>query len=425
MSEIEKFFGNITKCHCPSLDTGKVTSDYLTDFYDDCVKNTLPKVEVVLAWHELLKRYIDDKEAVFFVRRYASGKDKSGDWDIRRGFLTEFNNIKLIYVDNFFAQYFYAMAINGFVPDYDDFKQFVLNRKIPYGYLVVSLERTHQAYSKGPTYPLNKNGWKHSHVFSANQNDYTFNYRKVVKNLFPMGKYEDFIKQNGSSYPYRKIEQDVAEEDLMKIKAHFLRVVHPINYFLTPKVKFQSSTVGIKDIGEYSEMIVFMKDKLNQMYGSVFAEYQNMIMAPSDTISPTNPFIGLSYGMGMDNSSLMSIGHNTTKPTSKSILSIGSVTPPSASHKPKGVKSLFTSKQIANSIKVYLFDGMSFRDVEQTCLGMPKRVRGGGFEAKKILNGMGINNSMKKRFYGKTIAEAVSLATEPLKTTLIWMAANL
>ena len=81
----------------------------------------------------------------------------------------------------------------------------------------------------------------------------------------------------------------------------------------------------------------------------------------------------------------------------------------------------FTSIQIANSIKAYLFDGMSFRSIEQRCLGMPKRANGGGFVAKKLLNGKDINSSKKKLFYGKTITEAIAMASEPLKTTLKWM----
>jgi hypothetical protein len=85
----------------------------------------------------------------------------------------------------------------------------------------------------------------------------------------------------------------------------------------------------------------------------------------------------------------------------------------------------FTSIQIANSIKAYLFDGMSFRSIEQMCLGMPRRANGGGFVAKKLLNGKGITSSDKRHFYGKTIAQAIAMAPESLKTTLIWMDTHL
>lgn len=85
----------------------------------------------------------------------------------------------------------------------------------------------------------------------------------------------------------------------------------------------------------------------------------------------------------------------------------------------------FTSIQIANSIKAYLFDGMSFRSIEQMCLGMPRRANGGGFVAKELLEGKGIKSSKKKFFYGRTIDEAIAMASGPMKTTLIWMKTHL
>lgn len=81
----------------------------------------------------------------------------------------------------------------------------------------------------------------------------------------------------------------------------------------------------------------------------------------------------------------------------------------------------FTSIQIANSIKAYLFDGMSFRSIEQKYLEMPRRANGGGFVAKNLLNGKGIDSSKKRLFYGQTIDEAIAMASGPMKTTLIWM----
>ena len=76
-------------------------------------------------------------------------------------------------------------------------------------------------------------------------------------------------------------------------------------------------------------------------------------------------------------------------------------------------------------IRAYLFEGMSFRGIEHTYLGMPKRTNGGGWAAKSLLEGLGINSSMKKVFDDKTIADAISISAEPLKSTLIWMEANL
>ncbi len=56
---------------------------------------------------------------------------------------------------------------------------------------------------------------------------------------------------------------------------------------------------------------------------------------------------------------------------------------------------------------------------------MPKRTNGGGWVAKALLESLGINSSMKAMFDGKTIADAVSISKEPLKTTLKLMEKNL
>lgn len=418
--DIKNFFTGITKSYCPVLSGSVCESSSVHEFYEQCIKNNLPDVGVVKGWHELLKRYIDDPEAVFFIRKYSSTKDKySKDWNIRRGFLTVCDNVKYVFVDNFFAQYFYAMAINGFVPDYDDFKQFILHREMPYGYSVTSEEIDHQAYKKGPTYPLNRNGWKLSHVFSANGADYNFDYKKVSPILFPIGEYVDFKKQGGSSYPYRKIDISISEDDIKRLKAHFLRVVHPLNYFLTPKTKLQNSSVGVKDIGEYPEMIAYMKYKLTRRYGSIFTEYMDMIMAPGIVFSFS--FIGLKYGFGLS--------PVTVKPTSTSATRKAGSKPTMVGLKkvriPKAKSLRYTDNQVANSIKAYLFEGMSFRAIEYTYLGMPKRANGGGWAAKALLEGRGIDSSMKKMFDNKTVADAISVSKEPMKTTLKWMETNL
>lgn len=420
---IAQFFSNISKSNCPLLPAGVNTASSVVDIYTQCVKGNMPKKKVVIGWHNLLKKYINDPDAVFFIRRYASGRDKTGTWDIRRGFLTVYNNTSFVFVDNFFAHYFYSMAINGFVPDYDDFKRFVLDRKIPYGHRDISLERPHQAYKKGPQYPLNSRGWKLSHVFSANGKDYSFNYRGMSATLFPKGKYGDYIIQGSATYPFRRVVGIVSSSDLQKIKAHFLRVVHPINYFLTPKVDLQISSRGIKDIGEYSEMITLMKDILSKKYGRVFTEYQRMIMAPSiySPLSLKFSPIGLTYGMGLSKTRSKSSTSGVFMPAAMGTASVVRKKASTTVSPAKKPRRSFPPNVVAKCIRAYLFDGYSFRTIEKEVMGLPYRVRGGGFEAKKLLESMEITSSMKKMFYGKSIDAAIDSAKDPLKSALKWM----
>lgn len=96
-----------------------------------------------------------------------------------------------------------------------------------------------------------------------------------------------------------------------------------------------------------------------------------------------------------------------------------------SSPKSLSVPGSYTNKQIANSIRSYLFDGDSFAAIEYKYLGLPKRVGHEGWAAKHLLNSKGVYASMKKMFHGITIADAISMSSDPLKTTLKWMEANL
>ena len=40
------------------------------------MKLNIPKNETIVKWHNLLLKYINDEEAIFFIRRYASASNK-------------------------------------------------------------------------------------------------------------------------------------------------------------------------------------------------------------------------------------------------------------------------------------------------------------------------------------------------------------
>lgn len=279
MSDIEDFFSNISNKECPKLEAN--TCKTIEDLYSQLESmKCFPDEDIIEKWDCLLKEYIECTDAVFFIRRYASGK-KDGKWDTRRGLLTEvkYNDksvLRYVFVDNFFAQYFFAMAYNKFVPELEEFRNFIRDKNMPYGYLETSEEKPYQTYHKGNSYPLGKNGWKLSHVYSANENDYNFNYEAEKNTLFPKGEYSDWNNKK-----IRTLEQKLSDDEKRKVKAHFLRVVHPINYFLTPKCDLQTSKMGIKDIGEYPPMIEYRKNRImsSDKLKDIFKEYQELIMA--------------------------------------------------------------------------------------------------------------------------------------------------
>lgn len=420
--KIAEFFELITKQDCPKFESQ--SAETIDEFFENCIRKNLPKKGIVAQWDSLLKKYIKDPEAVFFIRRYASTKDENKNWDIRRGFLTVCNNVKYVFVDNFFSQYFYAMAINEFVPDYVDFKDYIINRKIPYGYSNACEEKNHQAYLKGHTYPLNRKGWKLSHIFPANEDYLGINYRKYASDLFPRGTYGDFVKQGDFQYPCRIVNKHVSQENLDIIIAHFLRIVHPINYFITPKVKYQMSGKGIKDIGEFPEMINYMKNVLNKEYGQIFIDYMHLIKAdPQIVPSYANTQIGLYFGTDVSKSTASTTGIDV--PSEKRFKSQTVLKADFDNHLVSPVVS-FSDRMIANSIKAYLFDGLSLRRIEYEILELKYKKNGGGWKVKSLLESKSIHSkNLKKLFYGKTVEEAIDLADGDLKVTLIWMKSNL
>lgn len=198
---LEYFLNNSNKYKVPKLTNGKATS--IAELYENLIKKSLPKGETIIKWHNLLKEYIQQKDAIFFIRRYASAPNKQ--WDlIRRGFLTEYSNgFKYVFCDNYFAHYFYLMALNDFIPNITEFKELIKSRKFPYGYMKTSAEEPYQAFPKGKSVNINLSGWKLAHLFSVNQNDYNFDYKKHSRDLFPRGNQNDWKVHTGNNYPSR------------------------------------------------------------------------------------------------------------------------------------------------------------------------------------------------------------------------------
>ena len=87
--------------------------------------------EIISQWCNLLYRYIDDSNVVFAIRKFGD-RGRNGDYDLRRGFYTLTNkDYSFFYTDNYFSAYFFKMAFDGFVPNYEEFKNLLISRKFP------------------------------------------------------------------------------------------------------------------------------------------------------------------------------------------------------------------------------------------------------------------------------------------------------
>jgi hypothetical protein len=373
----------------------------LDELFTNLIEKTLPKIETVIKWDNLLLEYIQQKDAVFFIRRYASASNKQ--WDlIRRGFLTEYSSgLKYVFCDNYLAHYFYLMSLKDFVPTITEFNKLIKSRNFPYGYMKTSAEEPYQAYPKGKSVNINKSGWKLAHLYSVNQNDYNFEYKKQSKKLFPRGEQIDWKFHNGNNYPSRRIEQDNTDY-LRKITiAHFLRLVHPINYFLVPKIKMSNI-----DIGENSYLISFMREHNCKRFEELLLRYEELIMSKKICVKDKSDFkFNLSYGLTYN---------------SKSVVLEKNKYPEKKDNIKKAKNHILDYSNVDLSIiKAYLIDKSSYRTIEKVILKIPSPVRGGGFVAKGILNSYGVEGKHKGFVYGKNISELIITNNGVLKETLI------
>lgn len=397
--KLEYFFNNIGKFKVSKLPDGKANS--VEELYDLMIKNSLPKKETIENWHKLLLQYIEHEDAIFFIRRYASAPNK--DWSlIRRGFLTEYSSgLKYVFCDNFFAHYFFLMALHDYTPEFEDFIQYIKSRKFPYGFMKTSAEEPFQAFPKGKTVNINTAGWKLAHLYSVNQNDYTFDYKKISNKLFLRGEQNDWKINKDKDYPSRFIDNPNTDE-LRKISvAHFLRLVHPINYFLVPKTNLSNI-----DIGESPELISFMRENVYSINKNILLEYENLIMAEIPVTKDYHNYIfNLEYGL-KSKKIKNTIEEKKIKTTKK--------LNPNKYGQAIGNYSI----DELSIIKSYLIDALSFRDIERNILEIDSQAHGGGFIAKGIINSYGIEAINKGMVTEENINELIANNTGQLKFTL-------
>ena len=390
-----------------SVDLPRLRSGYdktIEDFYDNCIEPVLPCPSVAAEWHHLLLRYAQDPEAIFFIRRFASAPNKNWN-DIRRGFLTEYRDGSgYVFCDNYFAHYFFVMALDGFVPPYDDFKSAILNRIFPYGSRSTKEEAPLQAYPKGKPTKLNANGWKLAHLFSVNGNDYSFDYRNRISDLFPRGTRDEW-EDGDNKYPRRLIDGRMSEDERTILKAHFLRLSDPLNYFLVPKTSNEHDKYG-NNIGEHRPLLNYVFGKFSLRYGDSFSTYAESICANRERFSTDNSFYG---NEAID--IYYDVRGFASQPVSKRQIS-------STPSRKKGARTEVNREDLLVMGRLYLEQGLSFRNLEKRVLHIDSQVRGGGFVAKSALNNFGLTNENKGALKHRSVAAEHKAASGSYKKAL-------
>ena len=368
-------------------------------FYNNCIdKNILPK-DNVLAWHNMLLKYVKRNDAVFWIRYHENGpKDEnSGRYKTRRGCKTTFNDgFSYIFVSNYDAHEIFNMVRIGVKPDEEEFAKLMNNYTFPLHYdNGKSCEESdicsHPNIGTVRGGILTPNHWYLAHIVGIKSDRYIDNStQKPInfnpKELYPRGEISDWNNING--HKIRKIDKTLSKEQKQLVIAHFLRFVDPLNYYVVPGEKYQTNDIQ-RQIGSADCMNNYMCNKFAEIYGfDVLKEYRESIMTNTDIPkSNGNEKINISYGL--------SIFMNTQ------------------TRKQNGNKYQTDKKLEIGAY--YLRNKKSYVFIEENLLNLKAKK---GFIAMTILKELGISGKHKGLLASSTIDDEIIKANGTLKETL-------
>jgi len=394
------------------------TINNVQDLYDNFISEyLLDREEItdcIIKWHQLLVWYVKQPNAVLLSRLYESKKDKDGNWNNRRGSLTHCEcddgcDFDYAFASNNFARLFFTMAVNGYVPDKDDFYDVMVNRKISllsiYG--TTKVERKIMCYLEKP---YNKkfytDQWYLAHIVSVNDEKYEGHDAININNVFELGDVEQWEEDFKRKIKLRNIKKSKISTNEKEVAvAHFLRFVDPINYFVVPSIKHVDYTkVDIDDgfpLGENKHVVSFMRKKQQQRYGSIFDDFLKLALADEKKfVTDSLHNLGQSKIAARIYSSTKSgYGKKTKRPVSKKVSKYSELT-----------KTLLA--------KEFLTQTHTLNDLEKEILKTNTDRHGG--TAWTILNKLGVTKDKKGILTSAwTIDDELKTATGQYKETLL------
>lgn len=279
--KIEEFLSKNNKISFPTVQNGNASS--VEDFYENCIISfSQQNKESVLKWHHLLVRYVEAPESVLLSRLYESRKN-NGKWDTRRGMLTRMaDGFSFAFATNFFARLIFTMAYCNYVPEYNDFKDMFLKKKFSlYSFMgTTDIEKKYSAF-RAPVYnqQFYTHGWYLAHIIAVNDDEFA-GYKNVdIKSILTPGNVTDW-KETPRGYYLRQLDYILSVADKKIVKAHFLRFLDPLNYFLVPS----SSHISDKKIGENKQVLKFMRKKYFDLYQDDYKDFLIRALAPNNAI---------------------------------------------------------------------------------------------------------------------------------------------
>lgn len=277
------------------------------EFFDLVIKDQFSVVEEIKSIHKALIQYVNREDAVFVLRLFGSDSRKNYE-NLRRGFLTHYpDGRRMVFCDNTFAMPFAAMKLAGKSYTTDELVTYMNDTSTRFGFGSTKEERElayYQWVANKANINLNSYGWYLAHIVPVCK-DYS---NKRLCDFFDNPKREEW---RCSPDNIRRVKKDLTPQELSILKAHFLRMVHPLNSFLVPKPSLLA--YNGKNIGEEQELINIVQDYIKNEYSEEYEELSSLMQVPKveKTVNAIGPII---WNNNNREKEKLSSKHTTAKP---------------------------------------------------------------------------------------------------------------
>lgn len=257
---------------------GKANS--IPDFYDSIINKQFTNIDTIKRTHDALMSYLNMDNKTLFLRLYGSyAKDK---YDLlRRGFLTEYPcKTKISFCDNTFSMLFTGLKLanipltNLKLSDYLSQSSLITS----FGVTSKEMELSYYTSKNALRIDLNSKGWYLAHIKPVG-----YGYMDLdLKSLFPNPPRHEWNKET----KIRISQSNLSDDQNRIIKAHFLRLIHPLNSFLLPKrnlINYDGS-----NLGEETELISYVSEKIKLIFKDQYDEFDTISMKYNFQPSNTN-----------------------------------------------------------------------------------------------------------------------------------------
>lgn len=296
---IKEYYDNykINKKYPVKLQSGNDRT--IDDFYQNSISKhrlDIPK-ERIIAWHKMFVEYTNRSDAIFWIRNYENGSKASGAYDTRRGCLTTFaDGFSYVFVSNYEVHEIFNMIRLNVEPSINEFADLMLKREFHFHYCkdkscVESQINCYPSIGSVHCGILTPNYFYLAHIYGVKDYEYlrgnnsTFmfdTHSPESERIMPRGLVSDWTDKTGIIGKSRLINKKLSIEEKNLIKAHFLRLVDPLNYYVVPGPCHEKNAFfGEKkvSIGEFDHLNKFMARKYEQIYGkAVMDEFRKLAL---------------------------------------------------------------------------------------------------------------------------------------------------